>query len=1250
MTTINHFAKSEVAELTGDSLLKESVVMLNGVNSEMVIILRDNHHIETIFDLATSRDFNTILKMVPSRNDLKNGYQNFGTKGFIPKDVLPNGLDVPIDKLPHLALSNLTFIEEWKANALASTFSITTIQEMAYWPPFQAAIKILQETFSLNDSAAYVEDEEKPHDLIPASGDYPIEKVFYKKYFLDTIGNINQANDGERIPMSSEESVAMLKLAEAELERVNAHLPVEEQRRADAQQKVKQLKQKIAKQTTHHHSFKKYHDDLQKSKSYLSDGEINAFCELIQSERLYLIIEETEGMDRFLMNESNLASESTSPVTPSDELIKKWKKLINLELKKAEKMYKNSNDNYEKLQNQLKELKAISKEANTAYFDAIKNIDYATSEVERLENNEEESKKYVHLEKTGPINLLDSDNLRNGFEEPAVGVEVIAAQSWYVEGVALGQLLHSLALAPGESTRIAIVDWHRKESSITQEMTTQDESLRSNSNRDRAISEVTEATSREMQEGQSTGFSRGGSSQQASNVSGGFIIASGGSSQSSSSNWGFATNVSRTEGARSVAAETVQNINDSIHQNASSSRTRRAAIVQETFQSESEKVTTRVITNYNHMHAMSVQYYEVVQIYKVKTEVQDMNRILYLPMKYFDFYDTRVINRFQSKLARMAITPRIRYLLEAFNDKHVLHFKMPHITTLYNGRLNAEVQKLENELQQDKAIMQSKTIELIAQITAKTAELAALQVAGILGGNQSALKEAEKEIRELHRRLAELKSELRKKEHENRTAIYQVRKKYHGLKQSSIKHVTEQSDRGGRILRTAIPKFQGEDTLMKSLDGELRLEEINFGEQTASQGYKIKNLTIHPYPEGTDPIIMTSESGSFKLDQVDNPLQDIHNVTIVLENPIKKEADLVGIPATITFRTESDKSIKIKYEFVPTVDATEIEFLAVQHPVVSDELQNHLMDYDQYYSMMVWYQMNSMEYSQLLANVTYKGRKIASFLDPKPVAITGNYIGFRWHFANETERLDFENLYKKKTGKADVTIPLPSGGVFAEAVLGRFNSAEKLDMSRFWNWQDSPIPILPPEIAAVQTGSRNANTAPLPANLEAQSAQLQRMQALPDPTGMSSAMNALTMANMFRDMSGSQNVAAMVSNAQQVANQGATSAGEINAENMANFQEYQSGLIKAYMEHTQKMAEVAAPLAMGAATGGAGLAASSLSKAGAVMNMASSLDKSNGSENGQSNKKSAFQSLIGSVGSISGLMQKAKGIVTKKKI
>ena len=37
------------------------------------------------------------------------------------------------------------------------------------------------------------------------------------------------------------------------------------------------------------------------------------------------------------------------------------------------------------------------------------------------------------------------------------------------------------------------------------------------------------------------------------------------------------------------------------------------------------------------------------------------------------------------------------------------------------------------------------------------------------------------------------------------------------------------------------------------------------------------------------------------------------------------------------------------------------------------------------------------------------------------------------------------------------TIALPTRGVLGEAVLGHCSSAEKIDLTRFWNWQDSPV-------------------------------------------------------------------------------------------------------------------------------------------------------------------------------------------------
>ena len=85
---------------------------------------------------------------------------------------------------------------------------------------------------------------------------------------------------------------------------------------------------------------------------------------------------------------------------------------------------------------------------------------------------------------------------------------------------------------------------------------------------------------------------------------------------------------------------------------------------------------------------------------------------------------------------------------------------------------------------------------------------------------------------------------------------------------------------------------------------------------------------------------------------------------------------------------------------------------------------------------------------------------------------------------------------------AEDLVPLPSGGVFAEAVLGRSNSAEKLDITRFWNWQDSPIPLPAPDIAAVQAGSRaQQDDTTTPSGLRRPGSRVQQPAGAPRPRG-----------------------------------------------------------------------------------------------------------------------------------------------------
>jgi hypothetical protein len=98
-------------------------------------------------------------------------------------------------------------------------------------------------------------------------------------------------------------------------------------------------------------------------------------------------------------------------------------------------------------------------------------------------------------------------------------------------------------------------------------------------------------------------------------------------------------------------------------------------------------------------------------------------------------------------------------------------------------------------------------------------------------------------------------------------------------------------------------------------------------------------------------------------------------------------------------------------------------------------------------------------------------------------------------------------------------VPIPTNGVFAEAVLGRSNSAEKLDITRFWNWQDSPAPLTPPELGPISTGSRALAENLTPGQLGPSTLNIVNPTNLPDPTGLGASLGALANLN-FRDMSG----------------------------------------------------------------------------------------------------------------------------------
>lgn len=116
----------------------------------------------------------------------------------------------------------------------------------------------------------------------------------------------------------------------------------------------------------------------------------------------------------------------------------------------------------------------------------------------------------------------------------------------------------------------------------------------------------------------------------------------------------------RRSAPATLAAQFAQQINDRSQQNASSVRNRRASIVREVSQTEHESVSTRVVTNYNHMHALTISYYEVVQAFRTTTQLEQAERCLFVPVKLADFSDQASIDRWRLVLADAALTAAAR--------------------------------------------------------------------------------------------------------------------------------------------------------------------------------------------------------------------------------------------------------------------------------------------------------------------------------------------------------------------------------------------------------------------------------------------------------------------------------------------------------------------------------------------------------------------------------------------------------------
>jgi hypothetical protein len=181
---------------------------------------------------------------------------------------------------------------------------------------------------------------------------------------------------------------------------------------------------------------------------------------------------------------------------------------------------------------------------------------------------------------------------------------------------------------------------------------------------------------------------------------------------------------------------------------------------------------------------------------------------------------------------------------------------------------------------------------------------------------------------------------------------------------------------------------------------------------------------------------------------------------------------------------------------------------------------------------------------------------VASVVENRVIGIVGNSLvmpvvpGLKldptYEFAAETQE-ELRHHYVTDP-PPPMRISVPTRGVFAEAVMGKCNSCEKINDTLFWRWEDAPIPDSPTAISPLSLDSRRQ----LPPSVapSAFADALVRYQVAPkapDPSGLTAALGLLGTKDLFRNLTGlalnQENAAAalkgVMTTAQQFASQGA---------------------------------------------------------------------------------------------------------------
>lgn len=636
-------------------------------------------------------------------------------------------------------------------------------------------------------------------------------------------------------------------------------------------------------------------------------------------------------------------------------------------------------------------------------------------------------------------------------------------QTWLPKSHSLGTILYSLALAPCESVNIAVIDWSREDEFTRTDTIISKESLKHKQKRDRTIDETVDAALNELQGGDSFMAGHGGAASATVPIAGVPVHFGG----THAIGW----SASKSWGNRDLTADSGQELHDTIIQRTNVNRSLNSTVVVQATQDESNYLETRTITNHNHCHALTIQYYEVLRHFKVVTEYVRSRRAVLVPYKILDF------------LAEPDLAQRYRTILEAA-------LLDPKLLPCFDALLR---------------LLTGKGYE--SSVDAEE-------------GDQAAGKETPSNEPTINAYYLTLESTLKPENWADPEGWILVKLKV-GNDWKKLYEKKKKDDGGGTLRR---PKHDEVVTtgdligIRPSDIQQVKVEWFENGGYGTGDFWDFKGIRIDYTLMGkagrkklideqgsSEPSKSKSHEHALKwFDESNNNWQEWVGT---VEAPARVDLEDVDEPDT-TKTTDQLQDAKAKDK--PTKAGDEYCY---------ERLITHLNFNKVYYNRAIWLLQDPSERVMMLNAALAAYPELLNSIDTTPMAVSGNYVAFPYNSEPTTEEEEKEKNRLKKNPLRESIVSLPTRGVFAETHLSHCNACEVRDVTRFWQWEESPCER-PPTIEGITPGPRGQIPTLQPTALPSPVVQIMQPPAAPDPVGLAAALNLLGQPNIFRDMSG----------------------------------------------------------------------------------------------------------------------------------